>query len=443
MLPMHCIPPRGSAVYKPVGAVAGRGAVRLTSRVGRVADPGHAGSSTAECLVIGPRGRSAGGRADNVGPAAFAAPQLCRHRLAASRGPHTGCCCRRRPGGGLHIPNGGAGAAPPLLFKSPPLMIRVLDLPQVRDLPEVARLAAIEGLVGRQPPGRKDRSFRPGPAHADHPGARNRRRGAGQDRRCLSRTSCASSARRCWPELREQYQRLANGERRRAARRPGTKPKSFLASQHPHRAAAPRPNPDQAALDQTRLELKKLRAELTVLEATVAQPIVVPADQVQEQLAKDSQIKIDQAQCKRIELLLTQIKQVARDGENSTSYQEKARELEAVQARIRQRKQEIAGKLETELEARAKEKHRAKVAPLRQRFEALQEQEKTLSEAVRARRRRRRRRQRRTRPCPGQPGARTIGTAGRDEALRRLGAEIQPAGAGRPRRRGRGASGGH
>ncbi len=261
----------------------------------------------------------------------------------------------------LHIPNGGAGAAPPLLFKSPPLMIRVLDLPQVRDLPELARLPQSRAWLEDNLQVEK----------IDHSGlvrlmltTQAPETGAVVLDKIVDayQEQLREQRQALLAQLRDQYQRLANGERR-VPRGDWHETKVVPRQPAPATRAAARPSPDQAALDQTRLELKRLRGDLTVLEVTVAQPIVVPADQVEAHLAKDSQIKIDQAQCKRIELLLTQIKQVARDGENSTSYQEKARELEAVQARIRQRKQEIAGQLETELEARAKEKHRAKIAP--------------------------------------------------------------------------------
>jgi len=295
---------------------------------------------------------------------------------------------------------------PLALFKSPHLLTRVLDLPQIADLPEVrrqrqARLWLEENLQ----------------VEADSSGLvrlmlTTKRPETGtvlldkvievyqeqwRDQRLTQRA-----------QLREQYQRLASQLPPPAKATPAGEVNS-------------RGNPSEAALLQNRLELQKLQAELTVLlhQAQSVAAGTIAASQVQEQLNQDRMVNKALLECDRLEKLLVQIKNTAVRKDQDPYYLEKASELEAARQTIRQRKLEITDELERQLQAKAREERQAQVAQLRLRIETLKELDKKLSEEMRQRNA--------ELPREGPLSPRPLGAQEQatEEALRRLGAEIQ------------------
>jgi polysaccharide biosynthesis transport protein len=295
---------------------------------------------------------------------------------------------------------------PPHLFKNPPLLTRVLDLPQIADLAEVrrqwqARLWLEENLQ----------------VEADSTGLvrlmlTTRRPETGT----VLLEKIIEAYQEQWrdqrqtlrAQLREQYQRLAS-----------QLPPPAKAT--PAGALNPGGNPSEAALTQNRLELRKVQAELTVAlrQAQSVAAGTIAAGQVQEQLNQDSTVNKALLECHRLEKLLVQIKNTAVRKEQDPYYLEKAGELEAVRQRIRQRELEIAGKLERQLQAKVREERQARIAQLRQRLETLQELDRKLSAETGQRQ------AELPREGPLSPRPLEAQDPGKEEALRRLGAEIQ------------------
>jgi polysaccharide biosynthesis transport protein len=191
--------------------------------------------------------------------------------------------------------------------------------------------------------------------------------------------------------------------------------------------ASPAPSPmnprlthAEEELAKTRLELKAVQAELTVLQrqAQAAANVAVPANVVEELVMQDETIRKDRLECQRLEGLLVQIKKAAAKGDRDPYYIEKMNELTALREKVQQRQQEVVGKLEGQIQAKAREQHQAKIVQLAQRVDFLKELEKALVAELEQLK------GEQVRPEPAAPRVQGSREPGKEEALRRLGAEI-------------------